>query len=129
MAYAFNTTMNISFDRAIEEVTKALQKEGFGIITKVNLDEKFKEKLNVAYHRYTILGACSPSHALKAVEKEELIGLMLPCNVVVIEKGAEVTLVAAIDPVASMASVENQGLADVASDVRSRLQRVIESLA
>ena len=128
MSYYFNKTLNVSFDEAVVRVTDELKKEGFGILTKIDVKETLKKKLDVDFKQYVILGACNPTFAYKSLLAEEKVGLMLPCNVVVLEKPEGETEVAAIDPVASMKAVDNPALADIAGAVREKLQKVIENL-
>ncbi len=127
MSYYFSKTVNKSFNEAIEAVTEELKKEGFGILTEIDVKETLKKKLDVEFRPYKILGACNPPFAHQALQAEEHVGLMLPCNVVVQEKedGVEIS---AIDPIASMAAIENQQLEGIAKEVRARLQKVIESV-
>jgi uncharacterized protein (DUF302 family) len=108
-------------------VTEALKKEGFGVLTEIDVKETLKKKLNVDFRRYKILGACNPPFAYQALQAEEYIGTMLPCNVIVQEKGNGVE-VAAVDPVASMAGVKNDKLAAIAKEVRQRLESVISKV-
>lgn len=128
MGYFFTKTIGGSFENAIQKVTEGLKAEGFGILTEIDLKDTLKKKLDVDFYNYKILGACNPSFAYKALLAEDKIGTMLPCNVIVQEKVPGQVEVSAVDPVASMKAVENKGLGDVASEVRSRLQRVIEQL-
>jgi uncharacterized protein (DUF302 family) len=128
MEYYFSKKMNISYSQAIEMVTEKLNNEGFGIITTIHMHEKLKEKLDVDYKKYTILGACNPAFAYKALLAEEKIGTMLPCNVLVIEQENGQTEVAAVNPIASMQAIQNQALGDVAQIVTNKLKTVIESL-
>lgn len=128
MSYYFNKTISgQSFEQTIELVKEALKKEGFGIITEINIKDTFKNKLDVDFRNYRILGACSPKHAHAAISSEDKIGLFLPCNVIVqdVPGGVEV---AAVDPIASMMAVSNPGLGQVAQEVQVRLRRVIEAL-
>jgi len=127
MSYYFAKMTALPFDEAITKVTTELQKEGFGVLTEIDVQATLKKKLNADFRRYRILGACNPPFAHKALLAEEHIGLMLPCNVVVQEKekGVEIS---AVDPVASMAGVKNDQLAGIAGEVRERLQRVIQNL-
>ena len=127
MSYHFSKTLNTSFDEAIQRVTEALQKEGFGILTEIDVKATLKKKLDVDFHPYQILGACNPPMAYEALKAEELIGTMLPCNVVVQEKEDGVHI-SAVDPAASMMAVKNDKLAQVAETVRNKLKNVIESL-
>lgn len=128
MKYFFSKIVNADFDTAIENTTAALKEEGFGILTEIDIRETLKQKIDVDFKKYHILGACNPPLAHKALSEEEKIGLMLPCNVVVIDQGNGQTEVAAVDPVASMQAVENDNLGEVASEVQSRLRKVIDSL-
>ncbi len=127
MSYYFSKILKTSFDDAITLVTDELKKEGFGVLTEINVKETLKKKLNVDFRRYRILGACNPPFAYEALKSEDKIGTMLPCNVIVQEKfdGVEV---AAIDPIASMAAVENPNLAEIAQQVQAKLKKVIENL-
>ncbi len=127
MAYGFSKTLNLSFDNAVEKVTEELRKEGFGILTTIDVKETLKKKLNVDFKRYVILGACNPPFAHKALLAEEEIGLLLPCNVVVYEKGDGI-VVSAFDPMAMMKIVDNPGVVMVAGEVQSKLKRVIERI-
>ena len=128
MSYYFSRKVNIPYDEAISRVTEELKKEGFGILTEIDVKETLKKKLDVDFHKYKILGACNPQYAYKSLQIEDKIGLMLPCNVIVQETADGAVEVAAIDPVASMQAVENQALGEVASGVRSKLMKVIDSL-
>ena len=128
MSYYFSKTLGISFDEALVRVTEELKKEGFGILTEIDVKETMKKKLNVDFRKYKILGACNPPLAHKAIQTEDKIGTMLPCNVIVQEMSEGQIEVAAIDPVASMQTVENPKLQDVADQVRVKLKRVIDSL-
>ena len=113
MNYYFNKTLNEDFDKVMEKVTEELKKEGFGILTEINVNETLKKKLDVDFRRYQILGACNPPIAHKALEAEDKIGTMLPCNVIVQQKNETTVEVAAINPLASMQAVENEKLNDV----------------
>ena len=126
--YAYKTTVNLSYEEAIQKVTDELKKEGFGVLTEIDVKDTLKKKLDVDFRKYKILGACNPPNAYKALQAETDIGLMLPCNVVVYEGESGKTIVAAVDPVASMTAIENASLGAVANDVRSKLQRVIEAM-
>ncbi len=116
------------FDEVINAVIEELKKEGFGIITEINVRDTLKEKLDVDFRKYRILGACNPKFAYEALKIEGKIGAMLPCNVVVQEKENNEIEVSAIDPVNSMASVENDELKTLASEVKEKLKRVIENI-
>jgi uncharacterized protein (DUF302 family) len=128
MEYYFSKTLNVSFDEAVKLTTEALKSEGFGVISEINMHEKLKEKLGVDFKRYKILGACNPPLAYKALQAEEKIGTMLPCNVLVIEQGLNKIEIAAVNPVASMQAITNPALGDVALEVTNKLMRVINNL-
>jgi uncharacterized protein (DUF302 family) len=128
MSYYFSKTLAMSFDEAIIKVTEELKKEGFGIITEIDVKETLKKKLNVDFKKYRILGACNPSFAYQALEAEDKIGTMLPCNVIVQEISEGKTEVAAIDPIASMQAIENPKLRNVAEQVQSKLKKAIDDL-
>jgi len=128
MSYYFARTIQSGFDDAIERVKKALSAEGFGVLTEIDVRETLKKKLNVEFRPYRILGACNPPFAHKALEAEDKIGTMLPCNVIVQDAGGGKIEIAAIDPVASMQAVKNPELSSVAGEVRAKLQSVIERL-
>lgn len=128
MGYYFSKTIADSFDNAIQKVTEALKAEGFGILTEIDIKATLKKKLDVDFYNYKILGACNPPFAYKALLAEDKIGTMLPCNVIVQEKVAGQVEVSAVDPAASMQAIENEKLADIATEIRARLQKVIEAL-
>ena len=129
MNYYFKTELkNVSFSEAIEMVTEELKKGGFGILTEIDLKATLKKKLDVDFYNYTILGACNPPFAYKALQAEDKIGTMLPCNVIVQEKEPGIIEIAAVDPAASMAAVDNKALNEIAGEVRDTLQRVIRNL-
>jgi len=128
MNYYFTKTITGSFDNVIQKVTEALKTEGFGILTEIDIKSTLKKKLNVDFYNYKILGACNPPFAYKALQTEDKIGTMLPCNVIVQEKVQGQIEVSAVDPIASMLSIENDGLRDIATKVRVKLQNVIEQL-
>jgi len=128
MSYYFSKTINLPFDEAITRVTEELKKEGFGVLTEIDVKATLKKKLDVDFRNYRILGACNPPFAHQALLAEDKIGTMLPCNVIVQELAPGVVEVAAIDPVASMYAVENPGLAQIGMQVRAKLQKVVESL-
>ena len=127
-SYAISRTLDRSFEDTIQHVTEALKTEGFGILTEIDIRETLKEKLDVDFRPYRILGACNPALAHQALQVEPHIGLMLPCNVIVQDAGEGKTEVSAVDPVASMSAIENEALGDISMRVRARLERVIESL-
>lgn len=128
VSYYNSKTLQTSFDVAIARVTKALQTEGFGILTEIDVQATLKRKLDVEFRPYKILGACNPPFAYQALQAEEKIGTMLPCNVIVQDKGADGVEVAAVDPIASMQAVGNPDLADIAKQVQAKLRAVIETL-
>ena len=128
MAYYFTKLLNTSFENAVARVTAALKEEGFGILTEIDIKKTLKEKLDVDFKRYTILGACNPPFAYQALQAEDKIGLMLPCNVLVQERTSGEVEVAAVDPIASMRAIENESLGEVAEQVQGKLRAVIESL-
>ena len=129
MSYYFNKVVkNTGFDEAVEKVTEELKKEGFGVLTEINVSETLKKRIDVDFKKYKILGACNPHFAYKALSSEDKIGVFLPCNVVVEENENGEVEVSAVDPVASMISVKNENLGGLASVVRQKLIRVIDSL-
>ena len=128
MSYYFSKTLQMPFDEAITLVTESLKAEGFGVMTTIEMHTKLKEKLGVDIQKYTILGACNPPFAYKALQAENKIGTMLPCNVIVQEIGGGKVEVAAVDPVESMKAIENPALGDVANQVRALLKKVVDNL-
>lgn len=128
MTYHITKTVNNNFDDTIEKIKSELEKEGFGVLSEINLDEKFKAKLDVDYHRYTILGACNPHYGYKAVQADDKIGTMLPCNVIVQEIDSTKTEVSAINPIASMLAVENKEIEKIAGVIKEKLEHVIDCL-
>ncbi|MBE2188766.1 MAG: DUF302 domain-containing protein [Candidatus Kapabacteria bacterium] len=126
--YAFSKTVNLGYDEAIEKVTDELKKEGFGVLTEIDVKATLKKKLDVDFKPYKILGACNPPFAYKALQSEEQIGLMLPCNVIVYVNDNNETIVAVIDPIASMQAVKNDTLGEVAETIQGKLKKVINSL-
>lgn len=128
MKYYFSKVITKDFNEAIDQVTDALKAEGFGILTEIDVQATLKKKLNVDFRPYKILGACNPPFAYKALQAEEKIGTMLPCNVIVQSKENGKVEVSAIDPVASMQAVGNESLGEIAQEIRSKLKSVIEHL-
>ena len=126
--YYFGKTVELSFDDAIVRVTEELKKEGFGVLTEIDMQATLKKKLDVDFRPYKILGACNPPFAYKALQAEQNIGLLLPCNVIVQDAGNGKTEIAAIDPLVSMSRVENPALEPVAMEIKAKLQRVIQNL-
>ena len=130
MSYYFSKTVNLPFDDAIAAVTEALKREGFGVLTDIDVRATMKKKLDLEFRNYRILGACNPPFAHQALLAEDKIGTMLPCNVIVqdVVGAPGVVEVAAIDPIASMTAVDNPQLATVAQEVRAKLKRMVDSL-
>lgn len=128
MSYYFSKTLPIGFDAAVQKSIEALKAQGFGIITEIDVKQTLKLKLGVDFQNYRILGACNPKLAHEALSIENKIGTMLPCNVVVQELGPQRTEIAAIDPVASMAAIDNPKLKEAAARVQQLLRRVIDTL-
>ncbi|MBI5464505.1 MAG: DUF302 domain-containing protein [Ignavibacteriales bacterium] len=127
MTYGFSKTTILSYDHAIERVVDELKKEGFGVLTTIDVKETMKKKLDVDFPKYVILGACNPPFAYKALQAEEQIGLLLPCNVVVFEKAGR-TVVAAFDPMAMVKVMENETILPIAQEMKQRLERVIAAV-
>ena len=127
MAYFNSKLVNYSFDDTISKVTEELKKEGFGVLTEIDVKETLKKKLDVDFRKYKILGACNPPFAHKALQTEENIGVLLPCNVIVQEKESGVQI-SVVNPMESMQAVNNPALGDVASQVSSKLQKVLENI-
>ena len=128
MKYYFNRTLKGNFDEVMNKVIKELEKEGFGVLTEINVNETFKKKLDVDFRRYHILGACNAPYAYKAIENEDKIGSMLPCNVILQQKDDGEVEIAAVNPVASMQAVENDKLGEVAREIAKKLLRVVENV-
>jgi len=128
MKYYIEKTTEYAFDEAVEKVTEELKKEGFGVLSEINIHEKLKEKLDVDFRKYRILGACNPPKAYEALQIENKIGTMLPCNVIIQELDDGKTEVAAVDPAVSMMAVESPELENIAKEIRTKLQKVIDTL-
>jgi len=129
MSYYIETTLrNTSFESAIEKVTDELKKNGFGVLTEIDIAATLKKKLDVDFYNYRILGACNPPYAYKALQAENKIGTMLPCNVIVQERTPGEIEVSAVDPIASMQAIENKELGTLATEIREKLKHVIDSL-
>lgn len=128
MGYYFAKTLGVGFDEAVARVTIALSREGFGVLSDIDVAATLKAKLGADFRPYRILGACNPTLALEALKLEAHVGTMLPCNVIVQEREPGTVEVAAIDPVASMAAIDNPALKEKAAVVRSKLQNVIATL-
>ena len=128
MKYFTSKTVGLSYDQAIEKVTRLLNEEGFGVLTEIDVKNTLKEKLDVDFKKYKILGACNPNFAHKALQAEDKIGVMLPCNVIVEEHEDGTVEVSAVNPVASMQAVTNDDLHPIAGQVRDKLDKVIDNL-
>jgi uncharacterized protein (DUF302 family) len=128
MSYYFAKTLELGFDEAVRRTIEGLKQEGFGLITEIDVKETFKKKINVDFRSYRILGACNPTLAHEALQLEDKVGTMLPCNVVVQDVGGGRTEVAAIDPVASMQAIANPRLKQAAEQVGVKLKKVIDGL-
>jgi len=128
MSYCFSKKVTMIFDEAIVRVTEELKKEGFGILTEIDVTATLKKKLDVDFRKYRILGACNPSSAYRALLAEPTIGTMLPCNVIVQELDDGTIEVAAVDPIASMQAIQNRELQGIAEEVQLKLKRVIAQL-
>ena len=128
MTYYFSKAIGMPFAQAVQHVTDALANKGFGVLTTIDVRATLKKKLDVDFRPYTILGACNPEFALKALQSEDMIGTMLPCNVVVQDIGKGMVEVSVVDPVASMMAVKNPKLSSIAGEVRDLLQQVVSGL-
>ena len=128
MSYYIGKTLRLPFADAVARTTEALKREGFGIITQIDVKQTLKSKIGVDFPAYEILGACNPTLAYEALKLENKVGTMLPCNVVVRDAGGGNTEVAAIDPVASMQAIDNPALKRAAENVRGKLQKVVDEL-
>ena len=128
MKYYFNTTVSGNFEAIIEKVTELLKKEGFGILTQIDIQQTLKNKLDVNFKKYKILGACNPLFAYEALKQEDKIGTMLPCNIIVQELEPNKIEVAAINPMVSMQAVKNEKLGNIAQQVSKKLENVISNL-
>lgn len=128
MNYFKSKKIDLPFDQAITRVTEGLKEEGFGVLTEIDVKATLKKKLDVDFKNYRILGACNPPYAYKALQAEDKIGLMLPCNVIVEEQVDGTIEISAVDPVASMQAINNKKLEPIAEEIRGRLGRVIEKL-
>ena len=128
MSYSISTTLRLAHEEALERVQVALKEEGFGVLTRIDIKETMKQKLDVDYGEYVILGACNPPMAHRALQAETEVGLLLPCNVIVYEGDQGETVVSAVNPMEAMQMVDNPGLRQVAEEVTGKLERVIQSL-
>jgi uncharacterized protein (DUF302 family) len=127
MQYGFSKTVDMPYEQTIEKVTAELKKEGFGVLTSIDVKETLKQKINVDFKKYAILGACNPPIAHRALQEEEELGLLLPCNVVVYEKDNK-TRVSIFDPMVMTWIMENDNIKPIATEVQERLQRVLASV-
>lgn len=127
MSYGFSKLVPLPFEQAIEKVTEELKKEGFGVLTTIDVRETLKKKLDVDFKKYVILGACHPPFAFKALQAEEEIGLLLPCNVIVYENNGSTT-VAVFDPMVITQLLDNEAVKPIAEEVRQRLERVLAAM-
>ncbi|CUU09914.1 Uncharacterized conserved protein, DUF302 family [Candidatus Kryptobacter tengchongensis] len=127
MKYGISKVVDLSYEEAVNKVTEELKKEGFGVLTTIDVKETLKKKLNVDFDKYIILGACNPPYAYKALQAEYELGLILPCNVIVYEKDGKVT-VSAFDPVVMSQMIDNPKLKEIAVEVREKLERVIQNV-
>lgn len=129
MQYYFNNSIgNIPFDQAVEKTRLALQEEGFGVLTEIDMKATLKKKLDVDFYNYIVLGACNAPFAHKALQAEDKIGTMLPCNVIVMEKEPGIVEIAAVNPMASMQAVINLDLMNIADEVGEKLKKVLEKI-
>ena len=130
MSYYFNKTiLGKNFDETIDMVTEELKKEGFGVLTEIDVQATLKKKIDVDFKKYRILGACNPHFAYKALQSEDKIGVFLPCNVIVEEHDNGEVEVSAVDPIASMSAVKNDTLGEISTEVQQKMKRVIENLS
>jgi len=127
MKYGFSKTTEYSFEQAVEKVTEELKKEGFGVLTTIDVKDTLKKKIDVDFKKYTILGACNPKLAHSALQVEEELGLLLPCNVIIYEKN-EKTMVSIFDPRVMTLVIENPEMKPVAEEVKNKLQKVLEAV-
>lgn len=128
MSYHISKTLDMPFDQAIEHVTEALKTKGFGVLTTIDVKATLKKKIDVDFKPYTILGACNPGFAHQALQKEDKIGTMLPCNVIVVQNDDGKVEVSAVDPMASMQAIENPELGQIAGEVQGLLKEVVAGL-
>ena len=128
MSYYVSKKVHIPFEKAVEKIKEELKKEGFGILTEIDVKSTLKKKLNVEFRNYVILGACNPPFAYRALKAEDKIGLMLPCNVIVQEISNNSSEVAAIDPIAAMKAVDNPKLENVSKEVQCKLKNAIDNM-
>ena len=128
MSYHFSRVVNLGFDDAIAAVTASLQQNGFGVLTEIDVKATLKKKLDVDFRPYRILGACNPKMAYQALQAEDKIGTMLPCNVIVQQRADGKMEISAVDPIASMQAIENPALGQIATQVQAMLKKVVEDV-
>jgi uncharacterized protein (DUF302 family) len=128
MSYHFSKKLDVPFDQAVARVTEALRREGFGVLTDIDVSATMKAKLGEEFRPYRILGTCNPELAHRALQLEDKIGTMLPCNVIVQQHEGGGVEVSAVDPVASMQAIKNPGLAELANEVQAKLKKVVAGL-
>lgn len=127
MQYGFSKTVNLTYEKAVEKVTEELKKEGFGVLTSIDIKETFEKKLNVDFPRYVILGVCNPAFAHKALLTDAQIGLLLPCNIIVYEKEGK-THVSVFDPMIMTKIIESEEIRPIAEEVKKKLERVFQAV-
>jgi uncharacterized protein (DUF302 family) len=127
MTYYYSKTISAGFDEAVSRITQALKAEGFGILTEIDVKSTLKKKLDVDFKNYRILGACNPPFAYKALQAEDKVGTMLPCNVIVQESTNGDVEIAAVDSVASMKAIDNLSLREIAETIGQKLQRAVQN--
>jgi uncharacterized protein (DUF302 family) len=127
MSYGWSKTVSLSYERTIEKVTEELKKEGFGVLTTIDVKDTLKKKLNVDFNKYIILGACNPPFAYQALQAEEQVGLLLPCNVIVYEKNGK-TVLAAFDPMSMTKVMDNEAMRPIAEQVKAKLLRAVNAV-
>ena len=127
MKYGFSKTVNLTYEKAIERITEELKKEGFGVLTEIDVKETLKKKLNVDFKKYKILGACNPPIAHNALLAEEELGLLLPCNVIVYEKEGK-SVVSVFNPLIMTQIIEKEGFGEIAEEVRDKLMRALDAV-
>ncbi len=127
MTYYYSKTTRFKFDEAVSRVTQALKEEGFGILTEIDIKDTLKKKLDVDFRNYRILGACNPPFAYKALQAEDKVGMMLPCNIIVQETPNGDVEIAAIDPISSMKAIDNPELREIAKTIGQKLKMVIQN--
>lgn len=128
MNYYINKKLTVSFELAVQKIIECLKTEGFGVISEIDMHEKLKDKLGIDFRKYKILGACNPSYAYRALQFEDKIGVMLPCNVIVQEMTDGKVEVAAVNPLSSMAGIENADLKIIAAEIQTKLQNALNLL-